>query len=89
MEEYDRAPTLWLNDNNSRPYRLSGGAVYELPFGAGKPMLKEGGVWAALAGGWQTGGTFEYQPGSLLAFNNICSSTATSRTSRRTTPRLR
>ena len=70
VEEYDRAPTLWLSDNNSRPIRVSGGGVYELPFGAGKPILKDGGVLAALAGGWQTGGTFEYQPGSLIAFNN-------------------
>jgi len=69
VEEYDREPTLWWNDNNSRPFRLSGGAVYELPFGAGKPMLKDGGVLAAIAGGWQTGGTFEYQPGSLIVFN--------------------
>ena len=69
VEEYDREPTLWLDDNNSRPFRLSGGAVYELPFGAGKPMLNDGGVLAAIAGGWQTGGTFEYQPGSLIAFN--------------------
>ena len=68
VEEYDRAPTLWLDDNNSRPFRVSGGAVYELPFGAGKPMLNSGGVLAALAGGWQTGGTFEYQPGSLITF---------------------
>ena len=36
VEEYDREPTLWWDDNNSRPFRLSGGAVYELPFGAGK-----------------------------------------------------
>ncbi|MEP6917762.1 MAG: hypothetical protein ABJC89_19095, partial [Acidobacteriota bacterium] len=71
VEEYDRVPTLWLDDNNARPFRLSGGAVYELPFGAGKRMLKNGGVLAALAGGWQTGGTFEYQPGSLLTFNNL------------------
>ena len=69
VEEYDRAPTLWWDDNNSRPFRLSGGAVYELPFGEGKPMLKDGGVLAAIAGGWQTGGTFEYQPGSLIVFN--------------------
>ena len=27
-------------------------------------------AWAALAGGWQLGGTFEYQPGSLITFNN-------------------
>ncbi len=65
----DREPTLWWDDNNSRPFRLSGGAVYELPFGAGKPMLKDGGVLAAIAGGWQTGGTFEYQPGSVIVFN--------------------
>ncbi len=69
VEEYDREPTLWWDDNNSRPFRLSGGAVYELPFGAGKPMLSDGGVLAAIAGGWQTGGTFEYQPGSVIVFN--------------------
>ena len=69
VEEYDREPTLWWDDNNSRPFRLSGGAVYELPFGTGKPMLSDGGVLAAIAGGWQTGGTFEYQPGSVIVFN--------------------
>ncbi len=73
VEEFDRVPTLWWNDNNSRPFRVSGGAVYELPFGSGRRMLNDGGVWAALAGGWQTGGTFEYQPGSLINFtgNNL------------------
>ncbi len=29
------------------------------------PMLSDGGFWSPLAGGWQTAGTFEYQPGSL------------------------
>jgi hypothetical protein len=70
VHEFDREPTLWWNDNNSRPFRVSGGAVYELPFGSGRPMLNSGGVWAALAGGWQTGGTFEYQPGQVINFNN-------------------
>ena len=70
VEEFDREPTLWLSDNNSRPFRVSGGAVYELPFGPGRPRLNNGGVWAALAGGWQLGGTFEYQPGSLITFGN-------------------
>ena len=70
VQEYDRAPTLWWNDNNSRPFRVSGGAVYELPFGPGKPMLKDGGVLAAIAGGWQAGGTFEYQPGSVIVFGD-------------------
>ncbi len=33
VEEYDREPTMWVLNNNSRPWRISGGAVYELPFG--------------------------------------------------------
>ena len=70
VHEFDREPTLWLDDNNSRPFRISGGAVYELPIGAGKALLNNGGLWAAMAGGWQMGGTFEHQPGSLLVFNN-------------------
>jgi hypothetical protein len=70
VEEYDRAPTLWQNDNSGRPYRLSGGVVYELPFGDTKPMLNKGGILAALAGGWQLAGTFEVQPGSLLSFTS-------------------
>ena len=44
INEFDRAPTLWLDDNNSRPYRLSGGAVYELPFGANRRWMSDGGV---------------------------------------------
>jgi hypothetical protein len=31
-------------------------------------MLSDGGVFAALAGGWQVAGTFEMQPGSLISF---------------------
>jgi hypothetical protein len=68
VNEFDREPTLWLDDNNSRPYRLSGGAVYELPFGANRRWMHDGGVLAALAGGWQLAGTFERQPGSLIQF---------------------
>jgi hypothetical protein len=70
VNEFDREPTLWLDDNNSRPYRLSGGAVYELPFGANRRWLSDGGILAALAGGWQLAGTFEKQPGSLIQFTN-------------------
>jgi hypothetical protein len=69
VEEYDRAPTLWWDDNNSRPYRLTAAAVYELPLGRGKPMLNNGGILAALIGGWQAAGTFERQPGSMINFN--------------------
>jgi hypothetical protein len=69
VEEYDRAPTLWMDDNNSRPYRLTGSVVYELPFGEGKPMLSDSGIARALAGGWQVASTLEVQPGALILFN--------------------
>jgi hypothetical protein len=68
VEAYDREPTAWEPSLNSRPYRITGGAVYELPFGGNKPFLNEGFV-SKLVGGWQLGGTFEHQPGALLEFN--------------------
>ena len=40
--------------------------IAELPFGASKPFLNEGGVLAAILSGWQVGGTYEWQPGALL-----------------------
>jgi hypothetical protein len=70
VEAYDREPTLWQTSQNARPWRLSGGAVYELPFGKAKPFLNEG-IGAKLLGGWQTGATFEYQPGALLDWGNL------------------
>ena len=45
--------------------------MYELPFGKSKPFLSGDGVAAKLFGGWQTGGTFEYQPGALLDWGNL------------------
>jgi Carboxypeptidase regulatory-like domain len=66
VEEYDRVPTLWQGSNDARPWRLAGAATYELPFGRGKRFLSDGGVAAALAGGWQLSGTWEFQPGALL-----------------------
>jgi hypothetical protein len=71
VEAYDREPTLWQTSQNARPWRLSGSAVYELPFGTSKPFLKNGGVAAGILGGWQTGATLEYQPGALLDWGNL------------------
>jgi hypothetical protein len=70
VEEYDRAPTLWQTNNNGRPWRVTAAGVYELPFGPGKPFLTSGGTFAAIARDWTLGGTFEYQPGILLNWNN-------------------
>lgn len=71
VEEYDREPTLWQTNNNGRPWRLLGAAVYELPFGEGKPFLNQGGVWSQIARGWTIGGTAEYQPGALLQWGDL------------------
>jgi hypothetical protein len=71
VELYEREPTLWQGSQDARPWRLSGGAVYELPFGSGRPFLNNGGVLGAIFGGWQTAGTAEYQPGALLEWGNI------------------
>ena len=70
-EAYDRAPTVWQTSQNARPWRFSGGAVYEFPFGDSKPFLNNGGVVAHIFGGWQTAATFEYQPGALLDWGNL------------------
>jgi hypothetical protein len=70
VEEYDRAPTLWQTNNNGRPWRVTGTAVYELPFGTGKPLLATG-LLSKIAGGWTVGGAAEYQPGALLNWNNL------------------
>ena len=69
VEEYDREPTLWQTNNNGRPWRLTGTAVYELPFGPGKPFLADGGLLTSIARGWTVGGAAEYQPGAVLQWN--------------------
>ena len=66
VEEYDREPTIWQGSNGGRPYRITASAAYELPFGAGRAFLNEGGVLAGIVGGWQLAGNYDYQPGSLL-----------------------
>ena len=48
VETYDREPTLWQTSQAGRPWRISGGAVYEFPFGDRKPFLNNGGVLAKI-----------------------------------------
>jgi len=71
VEEYDRAPTLWQTSNGARPYRVAALGVYELPFGARRRFLNNGGLAAAIAGNWQVSGSWEFQPGSLLNWGNL------------------
>ena len=71
INEYDLAPTQWVTTQNARPHRVTVNGVYELPFGPGKPFLENGGLLSKILGGWQTGQTFEWQPGPLLQFGNV------------------
>lgn len=67
--EFDADPS-WRISNNSRPHRLAGTGIYELPFGKGRRYLRSG-IANVVLGGWQIGATYEYQPGGLLGFNNL------------------
>ncbi|MPZ21174.1 MAG: hypothetical protein GEV06_25235 [Luteitalea sp.] len=61
-------PEFWqLNkgdQSNSTPHKLDVSAIYELPFGAGKPFLNRGGVVATLAGGWQVNALLSARSGT-------------------------
>ncbi len=71
INEYDAAPTQWVTSQNARPHRVTLNGVYELPFGRGRRFFSNGGLMGMILGGWQTGQTFEWQPGPLLQFANI------------------
>jgi hypothetical protein len=70
LNEYDLAPTQWITSGNAQPYRVTGSGVYQLPFGKGRALLQHG-ILSAIAGGWQTAATFEWQPGPLLSWGNL------------------
>jgi hypothetical protein len=71
INEYDMAPKQWVTSQNARPHRVTAGTVFELPFGRGRAFLNNGGLLGMILGGWQTGHTFEWQPGPLLQFGNV------------------
>ena len=54
--EYFHLNEARLNDD--RPHNFQATFVAELPFGPDKPFLNEGGVAAAVLGGWQVNGLF-------------------------------
>lgn len=68
--EYETEPIIWYPSDTARPHRLSATGIYELPFGKGKPFLQQGFLNHVL-GGWQIAGTYEFQNGPLLAWNNM------------------
>ncbi len=67
--EFDPEP-YWAESNNGRPHRFTATSVFELPFGKGRALAREG-VWSVLAGGFQISATYEWQPGPLITFGNL------------------
>lgn len=66
---FDRLPS-WRVGNDGRPHRFIASGIYEFPFGRGR-MLARSGWLSQIVGGWQSGVTYEYQPGPLLDFDNL------------------
>jgi len=64
LNEFDPT-TSWRESNNGRPHRLTGTAIYELPFGRGRRFLP-GGLLGHIVGGFQASVIFELQPGPLI-----------------------
>ncbi len=66
----DPMPEKVISDQD-RTHRLAVSAVYELPFGKGKPW---GGAWKGFASkaisGWQASGIYQAQTGPALGFGN-------------------
>ena len=52
------------NSNFDIPQALKGTAVYELPFGIGKPYMNQNAITDAVLGGWSLSGTLIYQSGT-------------------------
>ena len=52
------------------PHKLDMSAVYELPFGPGKRFLSDGGVIAALAGGWQLNALYSIASGQPFTISS-------------------
>jgi hypothetical protein len=59
-----------LNEGRSQfhvTHVINANAIAELPFGRGKHWLNQGGLWDALAGGWQASTVVHWQSGSPIS----------------------
>ncbi|MGB7068883.1 MAG: carboxypeptidase-like regulatory domain-containing protein [Pyrinomonadaceae bacterium] len=59
----------WVTNNGTRPHRITGSGIYELPFGRNKPFLNDG-FLSKILGGWQIAATYTWQQGALIGFGN-------------------
>ena len=70
LNETDTRPEKVISDQDY-PHRFVFSAIFELPFGKGKPLLGGAGRRLdAFLGGWQAQGWFEGQSGQALGFGN-------------------
>lgn len=53
----------WGRSSFEREHRVTADAMFELPFGRGRPWLANGGVMAAIAGNWTLNANFSYDSG--------------------------
>jgi len=66
---FDSQP-VWQESDSSRPLRWVVTGVYDLPFGKGRPVLRNSRLGNALVGGWQLGVAFQRQSGECIDFGN-------------------
>lgn len=65
---FDAEPS-WRESTQTRPQRVTGTVVIEMPWGKGRKYWNSG--WESkVFGGFQVAGTYEYQPGPLISFPN-------------------
>ena len=69
LNEYDTVPAF-QNNPDVRPHRFVWTAIYELPFGKGKPLASSG-LMAGLFGGWQTSWVYQRQSGPSTAWGKV------------------
>jgi len=70
QNETDPVPEKVISDQDY-PHRLVVSAIYEFPFGRGKPIFGNAGrLLNGALGGWQLQGWFEGQTGQALGFGN-------------------
>ncbi len=67
-DEFDSEPS-WRPGNNIRPHRFVWSAIYELPFGKGKPLVQSGPA-QHIVGGWQLSWIYQFQNGPATGWGN-------------------
>jgi hypothetical protein len=67
----DVSPAKYLSPQDF-PHHIALSAIYELPFGRGRPLLgKIGRIPNAIIGGWDLSWIYSYQSGPPLTFTNV------------------